>query len=56
MVDNEKSEEWWDADSMIWQAASLQRVAKKLERNGREHPKSEPLLLHGKILAVPILL
>ena len=45
-----------DTDSMIWNAKSLQRVVEKLERNGSESPQSDLLHIHGRALAVPILL
>ena len=53
---NKNEVENWDADSMIWNAKSLQRVAKELERNGSESPQQDPFLFSGILLAGPILL
>ena len=53
--DNKNSGEIWDMVSMIWNAKSLQRVAKELEWDG-ESPQSDHLLCSGKFLVVPILL
>ena len=41
---------------MIWNAKSLQRVMKELERYGSESSTSDPLLFQGSGLAGPILL
>ena len=46
----------WDTDSMIWNAKSLQRVVKELERYGSESSMSDPFLFKGSGLAEPILL
>ena len=45
-----------NADSMIDNARSLQRVAKELEKNGHETLQSDTWLFQGMILAGPILL
>ena len=45
-----------DTDSMIWNAKSLQRVVKELERNGSESPQLDLLHIQGRGLAMPILL
>ena len=55
MLDNKNSEETWDADLMILNAQSLQGVANLLERN-RNSPQSDPVLMWGIGLAVPVLL
>lgn len=40
---------------MIWNAKSSQRVVRELvEWDGREHPKSDPFLFQGRVLAVPV--
>ena len=46
----------WDADSMIKNAMSLQRVAKELDKNGGEAGQSDQWLFQGVFLAGPILL
>ena len=63
MAKKERDEErsLWDLEiafpgTMIREAESLQRVAKKLERNGSESSQSDSVLFKGKFLAVPILL
>ena len=45
-----------DTDSMNWNAKSLQRVVKELERQGAESWTSDPLLFQGSGLAGAILL
>ena len=52
MSENKNKGENWDTDSMIWNAKSLQRVAKELERH-EESPQSDPLLFSGRFLAGP---
>ena len=54
--ENKNEVENWDADSMIWNAKSLQRVAKELERKKSESPQQDSFLFMGKALASPILL
>lgn len=56
MSENKNEVESWDADSMIWNAKSLQRVAKELERKGSESPQQDSFLFCGISLASPILL
>lgn len=56
MAENKNEVENWDADSMIWNAKSLQRVAKELERKESESPQQDSFLFMGKALASPILL
>ena len=41
-----------DTDSMIWNAKSLQRVVKELERNGSESPQLDLLHIQGRGLGV----
>ena len=52
---NKNEAENWDTDSMIWNAKSLQRVAKELEQH-EESPQSDPLLFFGRLQAGSILL
>ena len=54
--ENKNEVEHWDADSMIWNAKSLQRVAKELERNESESLRQDSFLFWGISLASPILL
>ena len=56
MSDKNNGRASWDADSMIENARSLQRVAKELEKNGHEAGQSDNWLFRGMILAGPILL
>ena len=55
MSENKNKGENWDTDSMIWNAKSLQRVAKELERH-EESPQYDLLLFSGRFLAGPNLL
>ena len=55
MSDKNKDRASWDADSMIENAKSLQRVAKELEKNGHEAGQSDAWLFQGIVLAGPIL-
>ena len=41
---------------MIWNAKSLQRTVKEMERDGSEASPADPLLFQGTILAGAILL
>lgn len=56
MSGEQNHEESWDADSMIRNAKSLQRVVKELEKNRTEPSPKDRLLFMGKLLAVPNLL
>ena len=48
--------ESWDADVMIENAKSLQRVVKELENNRSEPFSQDQLLFQGRFLAIPNLL
>ena len=56
MSDKSNDHVSWDADSMIENAKSLQRVAKELEENRDKAWQSDAWLFQGKFLAGPILL
>ncbi|MYK02578.1 MAG: hypothetical protein F4037_11590 [Gemmatimonadales bacterium] len=56
MSANMNEAENWDPDSMIWNAKSLQRVAKELERKKSVSPQQDSFLFWGISLASPILL
>ena len=56
MSENHADRASWNPDSMIEHAASVQRVAKELEKNGHEAAQSDIWLFRGTFLPVPILL
>ena len=56
MSDKNNDRTSWDADLMIENAKSLQRVAKELEKNRHEAGQSDNWLFRGMFLASPILL
>ena len=56
MADKNNNCASWDADSMIENAKSLQRVAKELEKDELEAGQSDNWLFQGMVLAGPILL
>ena len=55
MSKNEIRNVRWNAEYMMRNARSLQRVAQDLDRTTTESLKSDPLLFTGKLLAAPIL-
>ena len=53
--DSKNEERVWDADYMIWTAASLQCLVKELEQD-ESLSKSDSLSFRGKFVAIPVLL
>lgn len=56
MSDDESQDVKWNAENMMDNARSLQRVAQDIEQNVTQSLKSDLLLFSGRLLAVPILL
>ena len=56
MSDSDNQDVKWNAEFMMDNARSLQRVVEDIERNTTQSLESDPLLFTGQLLAVPILL
>lgn len=56
MSDSDNQDVKWNAEFMMDNARSLQRVVQDIERDTKQSLESDPLLFKGQLLAGPILL
>lgn len=56
MSDSNRQDVKWNAENMMHNARSLQRVVQDIEQGSKQSSESDLLLFRGQLLAVPILL